>query len=173
MARGPFVSRPLLLPGAVDWFDTDSPSSSAPPPAPELPRHLARSRRKRELRPAVESIRRLPVIVAREAHETHPDDVSRPRTRGDCESGPRPCPWVSCRHHLALDVTESGGLRHTFPDVEVWEMRETCALDLADREGMTLEEVGDLLNVTREAVRKTETGALAVIRAHLTEGEEE
>jgi hypothetical protein len=28
----------------------------------------------------------------------------RPRNRSECKDGPRPCPWVSCRYHLALDV---------------------------------------------------------------------
>lgn len=65
------------------------------------------------------------------AYLTHED---RPRARGDCEGGPRPCPWVSCRYHLALDVNElSGGLKLNHPGVEVWDMPETCALDLADR----------------------------------------
>jgi DNA-directed RNA polymerase sigma subunit (sigma70/sigma32) len=47
-------------------------------------------------------------------------------------------------------------------------MAETCALDVADRGGATLEEVGDLLNITRERVRQMElvslrslTGAMA------------
>lgn len=30
--------------------------------------------------------------------------IPRPRTRGDCLTMPRPCPWVGCRHHLLLDV---------------------------------------------------------------------
>jgi hypothetical protein len=28
----------------------------------------------------------------------------RPRTRADCESGARPCPWVACTHHLLLEI---------------------------------------------------------------------
>lgn len=35
----------------------------------------------------------------------------RPRTRADCENGERPCPWVSCKMHLLLDVMPSGSLR--------------------------------------------------------------
>lgn len=42
--------------------------------------------------------------------ETEPGP-RRPRTRGDCEDGPRPCPWVGCRYNLMLEVTEAGGLR--------------------------------------------------------------
>lgn len=28
----------------------------------------------------------------------------KPTVRGDCENAPRPCPWVSCKHHLALEL---------------------------------------------------------------------
>ncbi len=34
------------------------------------------------------------------------DVHARPRTRGDCADGPRPCPWYRCRHHLGLEVIE-------------------------------------------------------------------
>ena len=43
-----------------------------------------------------------------------------------------------------------------FPDLEVWEMTETCALDVADRGGITLEDVGNILNLTRERIRQVE-----------------
>ena len=32
------------------------------------------------------------------------DGIARPITRADCIDGPRPCPWVSCRHHLLLEI---------------------------------------------------------------------
>jgi hypothetical protein len=35
-------------------------------------------------------------------------ETLRPRTRADCVGGPRPCPWVSCIHHLALRVQPNG-----------------------------------------------------------------
>lgn len=38
------------------------------------------------------------------------EEPRRPRTRGECLGGYRPCPWVSCRHHLGVDVTEVGSL---------------------------------------------------------------
>jgi DNA-directed RNA polymerase sigma subunit (sigma70/sigma32) len=47
-----------------------------------------------------------------------------------------------------------------FPDKEPWELPETCALDVADRGGVTLEEVGGWLNLTRERVRQLEVHAL-------------
>lgn len=66
---------------------------------------------------------------------------------------PRPCPFVSCRWHLAVDVTGAGSLTENFPDLDVDELTETCALDVADRGGHGAETVGRLLNVTRETVR--------------------
>ena len=90
----------------------------------------------------------------------------RPRTRGDCLpggcNGERPCPWVSCKAHLAIDVDErTGSLKLNFPDVDVWEMPHTCALDIADESGKTLEEIGTLTNLVRERVRQLEVRALA------------
>ncbi len=86
----------------------------------------------------------------------------RPRTRAECKSGPRPCPHVSCKHHLYLDVSPyTGTIKINFPDIEVWEMRVSCALDIADHGGMRLEDVGELMNVTRERARQIEIQALA------------
>ena len=90
------------------------------------------------------------------------DDPDRPRTRGDCEGGERPCPYVSCAHHLYLDVNpDTGALKVNHPDLEVDQLPESCALDVADRGGTTLEAVGEFLNLTRERVRQVETHALA------------
>jgi DNA-directed RNA polymerase sigma subunit (sigma70/sigma32) len=54
-----------------------------------------------------------------------------------------------------------GSIKINFPDLEVWEMTDTCALDIADRGGITLEEVGEIMNLTRERVRQVETQGLA------------
>jgi len=60
-----------------------------------------------------------------------------------------------------LDVNpETGSVKLNFPDLEVWEMEETCTLDVAERGGVTLEEVGDILNLTRERVRQVEVSGL-------------
>lgn len=34
----------------------------------------------------------------------------RPRHRGECRGGIRPCPWVSCSYNLTIDVLEEGAL---------------------------------------------------------------
>lgn len=86
--------------------------------------------------------------------------VARPRCRADCIDGPRPCPWVGCKWNLYLDVSEHGSLQLNFPELEVDQVPNNCALDLADRGGITLEQVGDVMNVTRERVRQIETLAL-------------
>lgn len=89
------------------------------------------------------------------------DRADRPRTRGDCAQGPRPCPFAACKHHLYLDVNEdTGALRLTFPDRGIEELDETCALDVADRDGATLEQVGQLINLTRERIRQIEVRGL-------------
>jgi hypothetical protein len=93
-------------------------------------------------------------------------EATRPRHRLDCATGPRPCMFVSCKHHLYLDVNPAtGSIKLNFPDKEIWEMEETCALDVADRGGITLEEVGTIMNLTRERIRQVETRGLLKLRA--------
>jgi len=88
-------------------------------------------------------------------------EYHRPKTRGECIDGLRPCPYVSCVHHLYLDISlTTGSIKLNFPDQEVWEMQESCALDVADRGGTTLEEVGVIMNLTRERIRQLEARGL-------------
>lgn len=78
----------------------------------------------------------------------------------------RPCPFVACKYHLYIDVHPvRGSIKLNFPDLEVWEMTDTCALDIADRGGTTLEEVGVIMNLTRERVRQLETQGLGKLRS--------
>ncbi len=93
-------------------------------------------------------------------------EARRPRSRADCATAQRPCMFISCKHHLYLDVNPStGSIKLNFPDKEVWELEETCALDVADRGGITLEEVGSIMNLTRERIRQVETRGLMKLRA--------
>lgn len=83
--------------------------------------------------------------------------VVRPKTRAECRGHEGPCPFVGCKFHLYLDVNpETGALKINFPDLEPWELRHTCALDVAERGGLTLEEVGEITNLTRERIRQVE-----------------
>ena len=122
-------------------------------------RRRKRPVRSRSIRVARASKREIERARLRLDSEPPPD---RPRTRAECASGPRPCPHVSCKHHLYLDVSPyTGTIKINFPDIEVWEMRVSCALDIADNGGMRLEDVCDLMNVTRERARQIEIQALA------------
>lgn len=97
-------------------------------------------------------------------------EAQRPRWRADCVDGPRPCLYVSCKHHLYLDVNpQTGSVKLNFPDKEIWELEETCALDVADRGGITLEEVGAIMNLTRERIRQVESRGLYKLRVAASE----
>jgi hypothetical protein len=92
-------------------------------------------------------------------------EYDRPSTRAQCRDGDRPCLYVACRYHLYLDVNpNTGSIKINFPDKEVWELEETCALDVAERGGITLEEVGDIMNLTRERIRQVEVSGLQKLR---------
>jgi hypothetical protein len=92
-------------------------------------------------------------------------DSARPRTRAECLAAPRPCMFLSCKHHLYLDVNPAtGSIKVNFPDRDPWELEDSCALDVADRGGITLEEVGLVMNLTRERIRQLETRALLKLR---------
>lgn len=90
--------------------------------------------------------------------------AERPVTRGDCVGGERPCPWVSCKHHLYLEVSAGGAIKINFPDLEPWQLQRTCALDIADENPITLEEVGEAMNLTRERIRQMEERAVRILR---------
>lgn len=85
----------------------------------------------------------------------------RPEVRADCQQAMRPCPYVGCRYHLYIDVNPSGNFRINFPNVEPWDLEESCALDVADRGDHNLEEIGDIMGITRERVRQIESVALS------------
>lgn len=93
-------------------------------------------------------------------------DHDRPKTRADCVDSPRPCPYVSCRYHLYLDV-EGKLLKVFYPDRDFDEIPATCALDIADRGGQNLEEIGGYFNLTRERIRQIENTALRKLRFYL------
>ncbi len=133
------------------------------------PKKRKRTRRKRRSRARARtiSIRRLSKTELNRGRMLYPEtDYWKPKMRTDCVDMERPCPYVSCKYHLYIDVHPvRGSIKVNFPDLEVWEMTETCALDVADRGGITLEEVGEIMNLTRERVRQVETAGLGKLSA--------
>jgi len=132
-----------------------------------ITREQRRSRRKRDVRARTISVKRMTKRELEIGRLLFPEtDYNKPRTRAECVDGPRPCPYVSCKHHLFIDVSpRTGAIKLNFPDLEVWEMAESCALDVADRGGTTLEDVGAIMNLTRERIRQVEVKALAKLEA--------
>ena len=115
----------------------------------------------------------------------------RPRTRGECPApADGPCPWVSCRHHLAIGINQRTGQLVLNPlafaddgEIDLWPLYRragatVCSLDLADREPwereqkskeevgdhLTLETIGALLGITRERTRQIELVALRKLK---------
>lgn len=133
----------------------------------EITREQRRSRRKRDVRARTISVKRMTKRELEIGRLLYPEtDYWKPRTREECVGGPRPCPYISCKHHLYVDVSpRTGAIKLNFPDLEVWELSESCALDVADRGGTTLEDVGAIMNLTRERIRQVEVKALAKLEA--------
>jgi Sigma-70, region 4 len=90
------------------------------------------------------------------------EPYDRPMTRGDCARVPRPCPYVTCKYSLYLDVSDTGSIIINFPHLEPGQMpaKQSCALDLAERGPMTLEDIATVTNLTRERIRQVELKAL-------------
>ena len=117
--------------------------------------------------------------------------VTRPETRGECGTQ-RPCPWVSCRYHLLLNVEvgrkepprlrvyHGESLTQTNPvpsaeHAEKWvddtvdllcSMSETCALDVVERnpDGLEETEIAKVFDVTKQAISLTLIESQGVLR---------
>lgn len=88
--------------------------------------------------------------------------TARPRFRNECPVQ-RPCPFVGCRYHLYLDITETGNIKYNFYGIEPWELKTSCALDVADENSqdlLSLTDIGRYMGLTRERVRQIEKDAL-------------
>ena len=87
----------------------------------------------------------------------------KPKNRSECMNGIRPCPFVSCRYHLYMDIVY--GKIKTYSNVPIV-MNETCALDVAGNgKGMNLDELSLHFNLTRERVRQIIENSLRKIRS--------
>ncbi len=97
-----------------------------------------------------------------------------PATRGECPVV-RPCPYLTCKYNMGVHL-ESDGKRMRMHRVwrgifsnttESMRVGHTCALDAAEAGGMTLEEVGQIMGVTRERIRQIELVALKKLRLRI------
>ena len=133
---------------------------------PEVSRKIRRRRRRTRPRSKTIAMKRLTREELRVGALMYPPvDIPRPTSREQCKGEIRPCPWVACKHHLYLDINpETGSIKINFPDLEPWELKHTCALDVAERGGITLEEVGEIMNLTRERIRQVEVRGLLKLK---------
>src|SRR5690242_4728957 len=147
-------------------LDGDVEDGDAAGEVPEVSRKVRRRRRRSRPRSKTIAMKRLTREELRVGALMYPPvDIPRPNTREECRGEMRPCPWVACKHHLYLDVNpETGSIKINFPDLEPWELKDTCALDVAERGGITLEEVGEIMNLTRERIRQVEVRGLLKLK---------
>jgi len=158
-----------LLDEAAEEGDSDGDdlaAESADGAPPEVSRKIRRRRRRTRPRSKTIAMKRLTREELRVGAAMYPPvDIPRPTTRAECREEMRPCPWVACKHHLYLDINpETGSIKINFPDLEPWELQHTCALDVAERGGITLEEVGEIMNLTRERIRQVEVRGLLKLK---------
>jgi len=127
-------------------------------------RDQRRSRRKRGVRARTINMARFAQSALDQGRDLYPETVVRPSTRQECHQLPRPCPFVSCRHHLYLDVSpRTGSIKINFPDLEVDELEQSCALDVAESGPLGAEELGEVMNLTRERIRQIEQRGLDAV----------
>jgi hypothetical protein len=146
----------------------DEPAAAGPAAASDgrpSARKYSPHARGRNLRPPTAAQRRL---LAIESYDVSLQQL-RPRTRADCATGPRPCPWVGCRYHFAFEIhPETGALREVFPDFNIAvdpgagllrmqaEIGSTCALDVLERD--EVENVGGVLTLYQAALSTAPLG---------------
>jgi hypothetical protein len=151
---------------ADDTGEADGDRASGAADMPEVSRKVRRRRRRTRPRSKTIAMKRLTREELRQGALMYPPvDIPRPTSRAECREEMRPCPWVACKHHLYLDINpETGSIKINFPDLEPWELKHTCALDVAERGGITLEEVGEIMNLTRERIRQVEVRGLLKLK---------
>lgn len=86
----------------------------------------------------------------------------RPVTRAECVLVPRPCPYVGCKYNLYLTVGPGGSIRQV-GEIEPWDMKHSCVLDIADIGGITQDAAAEAMNLTRYGLQLLEKRALAKV----------
>ena len=121
---------------------------------------------KKILTPTAERIKKLDAEIARHCKQL---GIKIPKTRGDCVDGPRPCPWVRCRHHVVEVRFVHGRTVDSFRvshDGDLDQLSDTCTLDLAERGVCRLSDVANAMGVTRERIRQQEIIAMGRLLAN-------
>jgi len=151
------------------------PVGPRPPERQRKPRRAAQRRQRRAERPL--SIAPGKELTRAEKYDAGVDewgliadgvDQRRPQRFSECKRGP--CPWVSCRYNLYLDVNEqTGAVKINFPGKEPWELKQTCARRVSRRVMLSGQEtsvakVAKMLNVTDERVRQIEGKAISKLK---------
>jgi hypothetical protein len=81
----------------------------------------------------------------------------------------RPCAHASCSMHLYLDVNpRTGAIKMNFPHLQVWEMEETCALDVAakaGKRGLPIEQLANAINLSYDRAFQVVDEAKKKVRA--------
>ena len=143
---------------------------------PPVQRNVTRNHRQRRVRAHTIAVNRISKRAWAALRAEQPDANRRhlPMLRAECEPGPRPCPYISCAHHLFLDVSpDNGAIKINFPDlideeggIDFAAMPETCALDVADGGKHDLDRIGNFINLTGASIRQMDARMLNVLRRH-------
>ncbi len=80
-----------------------------------------------------------------------------PASRAECQDGPRPCPYVTCRYHLWRDPGPHGWVR-------IRRGPESCALDVAERGPTKPEEIARLTGLVLRRVEQIHDETFAKLR---------
>jgi len=99
-------------------------------------------------------------VAANNKAESKLSERVSPVVRSDCPKH-RPCPYVTCRYNLYLDIRASGNITFNFSDMPIEMVRHSCSLDIANEHelGLPLGKIGEIMNLTRERVRQIELEA--------------
>lgn len=86
-----------------------------------------------------------------------------PPTRADCANVPRPCPYVSCSHHLwlRLQSEQPGNPKAGKQGTTTFRpsSSQSCALDVAEK-GATIEQIAEMMGMHHSRVRQIAEGAI-------------
>ena len=160
---------PAWAPGELELLRKKPEPPPEPAPVPALVDQPDDDDESADGLPGRRPVLRLPVIERQVVVQRllYPEAASlqRPRTRAECVDGPRPCPWVGCRHNLHLEVTQFGAIAFRDPGRQPWDERHSCVLDIVDEHpnGLTLDEVGQIFGVSRERIRQIERSGQAAM----------